>query len=360
MAAAPKNPYSGKSDYAYWKRSVARIHPSDVDPVTSVPFHIHRNDRIATAGSCFAQHISRKLVAEGYDFLVTEPAPEGASEPESYGIYPARTGNIYTVRQLLQTFDRAYGLFYPVDGVWQRGDGAFVDPFRPQIQARGFSSPEELNSDRKRHLRCIRAMFEDCDVFVFTLGLTEGWASTADGAVYPLAPGVAGGAFDAGRHRFVNFTAGESTADLKEFVAKLRTVNPEVRIILTVSPVPLIATFEDRHVLVSNAYSKAVLRVTAEEVARSETDVFYFPSYEIITGAHSAGGYFAEDLRSVTEAGVEQVMRVFARHLLNAEQDHRRLLREAPRATSPTLSSVKRDRLREAAKVVCDEEAIDG
>ena len=56
--------------------------------------------------------------------------------------------------------------------------------------------------DLPRRMRCapiapgisspVREVFETCDVFVFTLGLTEGWVSTLDGAVYPLAPGVAG------------------------------------------------------------------------------------------------------------------------------------------------------------------------
>ena len=32
--------------------------------------------------------------------------------------------------------------------------------------------------------------FRDLDVFVFTLGLTEAWVAKADGAVFPLAPGV--------------------------------------------------------------------------------------------------------------------------------------------------------------------------
>lgn len=40
----------------------------------------------------------------------------------------------------------------------------------------------------------------------------------------------------------------------------------------------------------------------------------YFPSYEIVTGAFTRGRYFAADLRSVTEEGVEHVMRLFLHH----------------------------------------------
>ena len=38
---------------------------------------------------------------------------------------------------------------------------------------------------------------------------------------------------------------------MNDFLGSLSKVNPRVRVILTVSPVPLVATFENRHVLVS-------------------------------------------------------------------------------------------------------------
>jgi hypothetical protein len=130
---------------------------------------------------------------------------------------------------------------------------------------------------------------------VFSLGLTECWISCEDGAAYPICPGTGGGEFDARKYKFVNFDVAEVTDDLKQFVSLLRSVNQRARIILTVSPVPLVATAEDKHVLVATTYSKSVLRVAAEAVVRSCDDVTYFPSYEIITGSFSRGAYFAED-----------------------------------------------------------------
>src|SRR5260370_5955108 len=97
------NPYSNKPNCAFWRKSVSSLDMSDVDPVVSAPFPINFGDRIATAGSCFAQHISRTLTNEGYDYLITERAPLSASATDDgYGVFPARFGNIYTVRQLLQ------------------------------------------------------------------------------------------------------------------------------------------------------------------------------------------------------------------------------------------------------------------
>jgi len=349
------SPYADAPEIAFWSRAVAGRGAFGVDPAGPTPFAIGPQDAVATAGSCFAQHIAGALAARGYRYLVTE-----TGEDASYGVFPARFGNIYTVRQLLQTFDRAYGLFRPQEAAWRRADGAWVDPFRPRVEAAGFATLEALEADRRGHLAAVRRMFEDCDVFIFTLGLTEAWRARADGAVFPLAPGVAGGDFDPALHEFHNFEPEEMTADLRAFLGKLRTVNPRVRVILTVSPVPLIATAADRHVLLSNTYSKAALRVTAEAIARREPGVAYFPSYEIITGPQAAARFFAEDLRSVTAEGVAHVMDLFAGSFLreHASIEHASIERGDRSALAP-LSDQARAAYARAADVVCDEEAID-
>lgn len=339
------HPYANLPDHAFWRRVVSE----DVDPVIEAPFRIGLQTPIATAGSCFAQHISRVLSEKGYNYLVTEP------EGEDAGVFPARFGNIYTPRQLLQTFDRAYAVFRPTDQAWRRPDGAFVDPFRPRICASGFSSAQEVEAERRGHLAAVRAMFESCEVFVFTLGLTEAWVSTRDGAVFPLAPGVAGGE-PGDDYAFHNFTVAEMVADLDAFLRKLRLVNPGVRVILTVSPVPLVATYEPRHVLVATTYSKAALRVTAEMVAEADPDVCYFPSYEIITGPQARGRYFADDLRTITPEGVDRVMAVFSRHFLAQEASG--VGRETPPGPA-SLSAADQARYDLLAAVVCDEEALD-
>lgn len=347
-------PYRGLGPQAYWKKSVAEPQLSDLDPVHDLGFNLSRTDRIATAGSCFAQHIARYLASSGCNYYVAEPGheildSETAAEFQ-YGTFSARFGNIYTARQLLQLIERAYGRFTPVDDHWKAGD-RFVDPYRPSVQPHGFRSLEELRRDRAHHLACVRTMFERADCFVFTLGLTEGWIQVEDGAVYPVCPGCGHGEHDPARHRFVNFSAAEVTADLKAFIVALRAVNPAVRVILTVSPVPLIATMADRHVLTATSYSKAVLRVAAEEVSRSFPQVGYFPSYEIITSAASRGAYFAEDLRSVTEDGVRHVMSTFFRHVMSGVG--------APASGDPSPAVRPRSSLSAlVADVVCDEERL--
>lgn len=350
MAGADYNPYRRQPDHAFWSRAVARPAAEDVDPVVDPRFVLGRQDRIITAGSCFAQHMSRALRAKGYRYLVTEPG----AEDRNYGVYPARFGNIYTARQLLQLFQRAFGLFAPTEGAW-RLDERFVDPFRPQVEPSGFDSREAMLADRERHLTAVRAMFEQADVLVFTLGLTEGWVSHQDGAVFPLASGVAG---DAARPNLIqphHFTVQEIVDDLNAVLTLARILSPGLRVLLTVSPVALVATISDRHVLAATTYSKSVLRVAAETVARQNEGVDYFPSYEIITGPQSRGRYFAEDLRNVLPEGVAQVMKVFGHHYLSETTETPPPATPSPRAPTTAVS----DEDAALQGVICDEEAID-
>lgn len=351
MASADHNPYRAQPDHAFWSRAVARPSAADVDPVVNPRFVLGREDRIVTAGSCFAQHMSQALQTQGYRYLVTEPGPAD----QNYGVYPARFGNIYTARQLLQLFQRAFGLYAPVEPAWRLGD-RFVDPFRPQIEPGGFSSNEVMLADREKHLAAVRTMFEQADVLVFTLGLNEGWISQKDGAVFPLAPGVAGDATQPELIQPHHFTVQEIVDDLNAVLKLARILAPDMRVLFTVSPVALVATISDRHVLAATTYSKSVLRVAVETVVRENQGVDYFPSYEIITGPQSRGRYFAEDLRSVLPEGVDQVMKIFGRHYLSETAD----APPSPRSTeSRAPTDAARDEYAALQGVVCDEEAID-
>lgn len=345
------NPYAAVAPPGWWAKAIAGTPAEEVDPVVSAKFKVSKRDRVATAGSCFAQHIARRLEKAGFNYLVTERAPPGCDDPAAsdYGVFTARFGNLYTVRQLLQLAARAYGELDPAIAAWEVQDG-YVDPFRPRIAGSPFATLEDLESSRRAHFDAVREMFETADVFVFTLGLTETWAACTDGSVVPLPPGVVGADALADSYVPRNFTTAEVVADLEALVQLFQRRNPRVRILLTVSPVPLIATHQAEHVLTATTYSKSVLRAAAGDVARANAHVEYFPSYELISGSYSRGRYFAEDLRQVTEEGVDHVMRVFMRHYTDSAQQAAGRTRDAERF---------RLEARAAQEIICDEEEIE-
>lgn len=369
-AVASANPYRGLPDYRFWRRAIAAPAAGEVDPVVRTKFALAETDRIATGGSCFAQHIARTLVRNGYNYYIAEQAPahlttEQAAE-RGFGLFSARYGNIYTARQLRQLIERAYGRYHPADSAWRRADGRWIDPFRPQLEPDGFDDPSMVEREREQHLAAVRTMFETLDLFVFTVGLTEAWCARGDGAVFPVAPGVVAVDQTADDYAFVNYTANEVRDDLELFLAALWAVNPAARVLLTVSPVPLVATFEDRHVLVSTTYSKSALRVAADEIQRRHPQVDYFPSFEIITGNFNRGAYFAEDLREVLPSGVEHVMSLFRHHFFGQSatgETRSSVAVTAEAAPVQPTGSEAAERLRHeiarGAKIICDEDLLD-
>jgi hypothetical protein len=354
------HPYRHRPDFTDWRRAVETVNPADLDPVVAFPFRITSADKVATAGSCFAQHMARHLSGNGLQHFVAERAhpflTQDLATAYNYGTFSCRYGNLYTPRQLLQLFDRAYGRFSPVEDVWEEADGRLIDPFRPRIQPGGFSTRAEYDADRQQHFAAVRAMFEQLDYFVFTLGLTECWRAREDGAVFPLCPGVSGGTFDAARHEFLNLDVAAVIDDVEQCLARLATVNARARVILTVSPVPLVATAEPRHVLVSTTVSKAILRVACDVITRRHGHVAYFPSYEIITGPSVRGRYFDTDFRSVREAGVRHVMRSFFRHA-TVEGPAPATAATADPQDSQAAEAFLAD-MQQVVQVICDEEAL--
>lgn len=352
-----EHPYKSLPNKAFWRRSVAQPKMAEVDPVGVFELNIKPETKVATAGSCFAQHIARHLSKSGFNYYVAEQGhpivPLNVRDAHNYGTFSARYGNLYTARQLYQLIERAYDRFTPAETPWVDADGTVRDPFRPTVQPGNYVSVAEMEADRDQHLAAVREMFETLDVFVFTLGLTECFRSLEDGAVFPLCPGVDGGEFDPEKYEFYNQDVSDVIADMEAFIAALKAVNPKAQIILTVSPVPLMATAElNAHVLGATTYSKSVLRVAAEALRKTNDHVHYFPSFEVITGQYNRGSYYAADLRNVVEDGVSHVMRLFLKYATDTK------VKKPAKASGEKEDDFSR-MARQFVEVECDEIALD-
>jgi len=161
---------------------------------------------------------------------------------------------------------------------------------------------------RKHHLQQVAKMIEEMEGLVFTLGLTEQWVDGGSGRVLPTAPGVLAGRFDDSCISFVNASYNDVVEALSRTINMIRSVNSNVRFLLTVSPVPLAATATGVHVVQATQYSKAVLRAAAGYLSSVLDYVDYFPSYEIVTNNHGPEYFYEDDRRSVSPRGVSLVM----------------------------------------------------
>lgn len=83
----------------------------------------------------------------------------------------------------------------------------------------------------------------------------------------------------------------EITQQWSELIDTLRSTNPYLRILLTVSPV--------RHLrdgMRENATSKAALLLSAESLTQNLPNVYYFPAFEILTDELRDYRFYADDL----------------------------------------------------------------
>lgn len=187
------NPYRKLPRRAYWSSSVARAarQGDTIADLWRPAFPITRDDPIMTAGSCFAQHISTALRRQGFSWIEAERPPFGLSDDAArtfgYGIFSARTGNIYTTRMLIQWLEWATDPDAQDRETWQQ-DGAWFDPLRPQIEPGGFEDEAELFAARRATFEALRNGIRQATVFVFTLGLTEMWENAGRALPIPPAP----------------------------------------------------------------------------------------------------------------------------------------------------------------------------
>lgn len=309
------NPYSALGPKHFWRTSVAQ-NTGFYDQIHAAKFKIGPNQRLVSFGSCFAQHVSRALAASGFNWTDFEPAPPFLSSEVArrygYGIYSARVENIYTLAALRQWLCWAFEPDQADMSYWTGEGNRVLDPLRPFVEPDGFATEDEFLTARHRTFAALRDSVRQADVFIFTLGQTEAWLHKDRGLVYALCPGTQAGSFDPDQHIFENFSFQKNRDDLEAVLDLLRRENPSIQVILTVSPVPLVATaVPDSHAIVSNTYTKSVLRAVAGEAAAQHDNVDYFPSYELICQGPNLAKFFEPNLRSVTPEGVEFVMAHF-------------------------------------------------
>ncbi len=338
------NPYKDLGDSKYWKTCVATKDIDSLPIEIGKTFPIGPDDRIVTAGSCFAQNVGKYLVKNYPDRLLTHG--EVAAEMP---LFSAAYGNIYTSRQMLELLREVFD----GDGetlIAKREDGKFVDVLRPHMFEDGFDTEDEVRAAREAHKAAIKSVFEDGTVFVFTLGLTEVWLDDKTGRALPVCPNIYTGE-DVYPCSFASLTMGEVVKDMEQVIAMVKKINPDIRVLLTVSPVPLTATFAATDVLQSTVKSKSILRAAVDELERGNEDVYYFPSFDMLFNPFVATDAFMENKRHVKPEMIENVMRYFDDAFISGESGE--LALKASNQNDDDDEELSDD-------IFCDEDEIDG
>ncbi len=248
------------------------------------PF-ITRDTAITAFGSCFAAHISAYLHEKGY----TVAGRHLSSQSHIIRFGEGMVNTFSILQQLEWAIERK--------------------PFPENLW---FSDTKEIASADPAIQADTRAIILGTDLFIITLGLSEIWYDKRSGEALWRAIPVH--LFDDSIHGFRVSSHQENLDNLRRICAIVLRAKPDAKIVFTVSPVPLMATFRPISCLTANSVSKSILRSAVDELVREAKDdrITYFPSFEIVKD------FFVDayelDNRHPRPDVIDFIMQTFERH----------------------------------------------
>ncbi|MEY4249061.1 MAG: hypothetical protein RJA87_694 [Pseudomonadota bacterium] len=267
-------------------------------------FPLSQTDRFFCIGSCFARNIEEHLI---YRNIAVESRRIIAPRTE-ISARPNGLVNKYTTHAIAQELEwvvsppETYGhLVLETEAGWR--DLLLAPTISPVTQERAEVRRRYISETYFHRLRSV-------DVVILTLGLNEVWRDNLLGIWLNAPPGLSNVRREPERFSIYSSDVPSNLEALETTHARLKAINPHVRIVVTVSPVPMGVTFFDQDISVANANSKAVLRSAAQTFANTHSDVDYFPSYEMVTLSDRAEAY-GPDFLHVRNQMVEHVIEAF-------------------------------------------------
>jgi len=287
--------YAGKK---YPIKDKKNITDDDIIEKYITPKILTKRTNITTIGSCFAQRLRDWLVANKFNY---------------------KDGNwdrVYSIRNIKQIMQMA---FEPeklkiVEPIWDfKGDCG--DPYVKSIAGR----PTKLPCNPKRAAEKIKSNYKhfkkvlgNCEVLIITLGQTEVWShKNAPETAFYAAPfiGIKDGEIN---HICHDLTIDEIKKEISEIMRIMKKNNPEVKVIFSISPIPLVASISDDYsAYIAAHHAKSKLHACTLEMIKDYENVYYMPSFELVN-AHPYSA-FNPDGRHVPQNFANKIMNMFSK-----------------------------------------------
>jgi hypothetical protein len=265
-----------KQSSEYPSKSSLKVKSGVVIPSVVPRFKFATGETIFTMGSCFARNIEEKLVGFRIPTLnFSVPKAEWPNRPN--GIL-----NEYNPGAMLQRVKRALaptsdaGSDVACGTIVPEGLG-FADLMLPGGSPVTYARAIE----RRRQIDEVYSNLSQSNVAILTLGLTECWFDTKTGLFLNRVPPLRVLKEEENRFVFRRLDVFDAFPILDSAIRLM--VDAGIKVLITVSPVPLHRSFAGGDAVMSNTFSKSVLRVCAQRLYdKYTTKVDYFPSYEAI------------------------------------------------------------------------------
>ncbi len=291
-----------------WSRFVKNLHEDKgFTSLVEQKLNFRGQEKIFTIGSCFARNIEDVLSQE---FQFPTLKYKGRKE-EFSGSRTRSILNKFTpfsiIRELKwvikgkQNFIPLTEAEFAVD-LDQFGMHGVCDIGLRQLK----KVSKERFFERRTEIYEIYQEIKTCDAVLITLGNLE-QVFDSNGKPWEQVP------TDIAINRKIKFdiehnkSLKQVTDEVLEICNLTKNLNNKVKIILTVSPVPMRRTFSKNNIFLENFKNKSLLCQACKNI--NIENVFYFPSFEIISFYGVAA--FEEDLRHIKSEPVVKVCDVF-------------------------------------------------
>lgn len=244
-------------------------------------FKINHQHKILTIGSCFSDEMGNRLVDLKFDGLINP-----------FGII----FNAYSIQNLIErSIDKRY---FTTDDVHQNGEQFFCFDVHSSFNA---LSKDEILNNLNSTLDRVHHQIQNCDVLILTLGTSWVYERIDTAEIVANCHKV-----EAKQFKKVLLTTEENFKSMDLIAFEITKINPNVKIITTVSPV--------RHIkdgMVENNVSKARLLDALYQLDLKYKQVNYFPSYELVMDDLRDYRFYKEDLIHPTNQAVEYIWEKF-------------------------------------------------
>lgn len=245
------------------------------------PVKINLKDKILTAGSCFSDAIGKQLAETKFNTLVN---PFGASY------------NPHSIHKVLR-----YALHNQVVP-----DNAYLS-HQELIANYDFHSSfsqvkkSEIEKKIRETIGASHYFLKDASWIFITYGSAWVYERNETGEIVSNCHKMIASGFTKSL-----LSQKKVLESFEEFYRDLKTFNPSCKIILTLSPV--------RHIkdtLQLNSVSKSVIRLACQTISETYSDVFYFPSYEIMVDDLRDYRFYKSDMLHPSEEAEEYIWEKF-------------------------------------------------
>jgi hypothetical protein len=255
-------------------------------PIKPVEKRLSYEDNYFLMGSCFSENIGHYLKTYQFKQMVNP-----------FGI-------IFNLASLSRLTQRIVDLehFTTADIVENQGVWSCFEAHSNQNSQSSQLLLERLN----QQLTAANDWLKNATIFVLTVGTSWVYRHLAYNKIVANCHKMPANHFEK-----VLLNPAENLFYLNQIILKLKAFNPNLKIMLTVSPV--------RHIkdgFFENNVSKAHLLSAIYQV--NETNVFYFPSYEIMQDDLRDYRFYAEDMLHPNEIAIKYIWQKFSDNYFDA------------------------------------------